>query len=289
MSVLTNADIRKLNSGNKLLIENFSDTCLEAASYDMRLGGSWAKSGAINILSDAYPSIVINPGQFILLTTYESLNMPNNLIGHNGIMSPWAKRGLVSLFSPQIDPGFQGILIVPVFNAGDGPISINFKDKIFTVEFVKTIRPVAVGWSDRYGKQDRIPSVQTPATTQPNIENLLSLIPKLNGVEEANRLLKKEVDELRSDLSLFKLSIVNDKIEKAKFTLTTKIGTRTLLVAGLTLVIGAITLIATVYPDAIKQKFEYFSGSKVEGEKTKNNYDNNIGELRQSSPVRRDD
>lgn len=113
MTVLVDHEIAEL-VGTDELIERFERSSLEGASYDMRLGKHYVRAGQVLLLTEQTPTLVIQPGDFVTLSSLEHINMPLNLVGHNGIMSPWAKRGLVSLFSPQIDPGFSGILIVPV-------------------------------------------------------------------------------------------------------------------------------------------------------------------------------
>lgn len=108
--------------------------------------------------------------------------MPLDLIGHNGIMSPWAKLGLVSLFSPQIDPGFKGFLIVPVFNAGDVPISITWKEKIFTVEFVRTTQKASFGWSEKHPEQDRMVIPVTPTHVRATLADIEPLQEKIKDI-----------------------------------------------------------------------------------------------------------
>lgn len=174
MTVLIDHDIQEL-AGSINLIVDFNESSLEGASYDMRLGPQYIKHGMIETLTDQKPTLVLLPGEFAILRSLEELNMPLNIIGHNGIMSPWAKRGLVSLFSPQIDPGFCGFLVVPVFNAGDAPISINYQQKIFTVEFVKTMREASFGWSNKHGRQDHLEVPATPSHIRPNLFDIEAL------------------------------------------------------------------------------------------------------------------
>src|SRR4051812_9728078 len=85
------------------LIEKFEASSLERATYDMRLGEEYARQGAVARLADAAPSLVLQPGDFALLTTHEELVMTLDLVAHLGLASQWARRGLVSLFSPQVD------------------------------------------------------------------------------------------------------------------------------------------------------------------------------------------
>ena len=92
------------------------------------------------------------------------------------------KLGLVSLFSPQIDPGFKGFLIVPVFNAGDIPISITWKEKIFTVEFVRTTQKASIGWSEKHGEQDRMVIPVTPTHVRATLADIEPLQSRIDEV-----------------------------------------------------------------------------------------------------------
>jgi hypothetical protein len=92
-------------------------------------------------------------------------------------------RGIVPLFGPQIDPGFCGILVVPIFNAGDAPVSLQFGEKIFTVEFVRTRRAASFGWSERNGRQHRIRSLHTAFESRPNLADISDIGRKVSALE----------------------------------------------------------------------------------------------------------
>jgi hypothetical protein len=94
-------------------------------------------------------------------------------------------RGIVPLFGPQIDPGFCGILVVPIFNAGDSPVSIPLGEKMFTVEFMRTTVPATYGWSERRGKQMRVPPLHTPHDTKPNLADISNLRDRVSTLENA--------------------------------------------------------------------------------------------------------
>ncbi|MBL0125343.1 MAG: hypothetical protein IPP88_22600 [Betaproteobacteria bacterium] len=175
MAVLADAEIQRLAEANNLIFP-FEKELLQGASYDMRLGAQYVKAGRTKHMQSEEPSIEVAPGEFVLISTFEKLDLPLDLIGHNGLMSPWAKRGLVCLFSPQIDPGFKGILVVPVFNAGDSSLNLRLGEPIFTIEFVKTSIPASFGWAERHGSQSVMSSViQPPTTSKANFDDIKQL------------------------------------------------------------------------------------------------------------------
>jgi deoxycytidine triphosphate deaminase len=198
MSVLVDSEIQNLSTSSDSLISPFEESFLQGASYDLTLGEQIARSGKIETLELRNPTLKIVPGEFVILSTHEKLNIPLNIIGHNGIMSKWAKRGLVSLFSPQIDPGFKGMLIVPVFNAGDSDISISLGDPIFTVEFVKTTIPAQRGWSERHGEQNKIKDLASPVINRPSLSDISRIREKLEESESKIVELQRDRDILQN-------------------------------------------------------------------------------------------
>lgn len=148
--VLVDHEIEKLVK-TKELIRRFDRKLLKGASYDLRLGQEFSTGGEAGMLSKSEPSCKLEPGQFILLTSHELLNLPKDVVGHAGLMSRWAQAGLISLFSPQIDPGFVGLIVVPLFNGGNAPISLRAGEPMFTVEFSRTAHEASFGWAEKRG------------------------------------------------------------------------------------------------------------------------------------------
>lgn len=256
MSVLVDVEIREL-SRLRGLIEPLDESSLQGASYDMRLGKQFVRHGAVGTLTNDAPTLVIPPGEFLLLTTMEFLRLPVNLVGHNGIMSNWAKRGLVSLFSPQIDPGFHGVLVVPVFNAGDVAIPIQLGEKIFTVEFVRTRKSASYGWSDRNGEQRGISNIYIPMATRPNMSDISQMMAKVESLEgklaqAMGRLdlfeatLKGEIREGSANL-WGEINVIKARIEALLSRRSTKYTLWGLVIAAITLALTAIALIVTFW------------------------------------------
>lgn len=156
-AVLVDREIKEL-AAEVGMIAPFEEAFLKGASYDLRLGGEYSTAGEHQTLSGEKVSCKLEPGQFILLTSHEHLKLPDNIVGHAGLISKWAQSGLISLFSPQIDPGFEGLIVVPLFNGGNAPISLRVKEPMFTVEFVRTTRTVARGWAEDHQPLLGIPS-----------------------------------------------------------------------------------------------------------------------------------
>lgn len=189
VSVLSDGEIRDLVHKTGL-ITPFREEALQGASYDMALGELMVIGGVPGKVARDNGGHELEPGSFVLVTTHERLRLPGDIIGHNGIMSPWARRGLVSLFSPQIDPGFEGVLEVPIFNAGDAGVRLLPGDQIFTVEFVRMSKQASYLWVERWGPKNPPSFPLPPKASRPNLIDVSELrndqresVVRMDGIE----------------------------------------------------------------------------------------------------------
>jgi deoxycytidine triphosphate deaminase len=51
------------------------------------------------------------------VTTHENLHLPHDIAGHIGVKSYYTRKGIVILSGLQIDPGFEGVLVIGMYNA----------------------------------------------------------------------------------------------------------------------------------------------------------------------------
>lgn len=63
--------------------------------------------------------------ELAVLTTREKINMPPDLVGRVGIRLSASKYGLIPLFGPQVDPGFEGRFYAIVYNASDQDFNLD--------------------------------------------------------------------------------------------------------------------------------------------------------------------
>jgi deoxycytidine triphosphate deaminase len=170
-AVLTDLAISRLVS-ERGLISDFHESSLQGASYDLRLGSEFFTRGKHSVLTEQQPSHRLDPGQFILLTSQECLTMPLDIVGHAGLMSKWAQRGLISLFSPQIDPGFRGRIVVPLFNGGHAPVTVKLGEPMFTIEFVRTTGWARLDWSATHAPLMGIPAAVEVEMVAPDLSDV---------------------------------------------------------------------------------------------------------------------
>ncbi|KAG8271473.1 hypothetical protein J6590_061028 [Homalodisca vitripennis] len=67
----------------------------------------------------------LHPGELALAVTMESITLPNNLIGWLDGRSSLARLGLmVHITAQRIDPGWQGKIVLEIYNAGKLPLGL---------------------------------------------------------------------------------------------------------------------------------------------------------------------
>lgn len=158
--LLTDKDIKQGIESGELIIEHFSEDCLQPASYDMRLGEEGiTSSGREKVNPQDKGLLTIPAGDFALVTTHERVKLKPRIAGHIGLRSHYARKGLILLSGPQIDPGFQGVLVLGLNNVSPSDLVIPHKEKFCTVEFYRLneepLRPYAGEYQDQSGISGR--------------------------------------------------------------------------------------------------------------------------------------
>jgi dCTP deaminase len=140
---MTDGEIKEsMAADGGLRIRNFAEASLQAASYDMRIGSKLLISNNEAELDlSKKPSATLVPGVFALVTTLESVELPDTIAGHIGVKSYYTRKGLVMLTGLQIDPGFQGVLVIGLYNASPRSLTLEYAAPFCTVEFHKLARP----------------------------------------------------------------------------------------------------------------------------------------------------
>ena len=143
--LLTDSEIKEVMKKEELVFENYEERMLQPASYDMRVGKTLLISGQENEINlEERGSVILKAGQFALVTTHENVKLSNIIVGHIGLKSYYVRKGVIILAGLQIDPGFNGVLVLGVYNASSRGISIDYLSPICTVEFHKLEKPVKV-------------------------------------------------------------------------------------------------------------------------------------------------
>jgi len=116
----------------------------EGVVFDFRLGAEFFVTGdkRPKYLTAGSPWLEIDPGQFGLLTTFETIRMPLDCIAFISMRFNKKKAGLVNVSGFHIDPGYEGKIVFSVYNAGPNTVSLKLKDDIFMIIFSKISIPI---------------------------------------------------------------------------------------------------------------------------------------------------
>ncbi len=174
--ILTHQQIVESHRAGDTVIDPFDKEQVEAASYDLRIGAQGATTSSkrvVNIREAGY--ILLKPGDFGVVTTYETLKFGLQNVGRIGLRSKYARKGLIATMGPQIDPGFHGRLIVGLTNLTPKPIWLAFKDDFLSVEFHRleqaSTKPCAGPYQGRLelGPEEIEAITETEAMTLPEV------------------------------------------------------------------------------------------------------------------------
>ncbi len=114
---------------------NIDNGNVEAVSCRLHLGSEVYVSGDDypQYLSEKNRWISLPRGQFALLLTRETINMPGNLFGLISIRMGKKEQGLINISGFHVDPNFEGKLIFSVFNAGPTDVVLRYGDDMFVM------------------------------------------------------------------------------------------------------------------------------------------------------------
>jgi len=121
---------------------------IKAASYELRVGEKYAIGDEVFSLSKS--EVLIFPKfEVVVVEILETLNLPDFLIGRWNIRTRWAYEGLIWVGGPQVNPGFRGKIMCPLWNLSNKEITIPYGEAIAVLDFATTT-PVT-------GKSNRAP------------------------------------------------------------------------------------------------------------------------------------
>ncbi|CAG9001239.1 MAG: dCTP deaminase [Candidatus Celerinatantimonas neptuna] len=92
----------------------------------------------------------LHPGELALAATYESVTLPDNLVGWLDGRSSLARLGLmVHVTAHRIDPGWSGKIVLEFFNSGKLPLALRPKMAIGALNFETLSAPAARPYNKR--------------------------------------------------------------------------------------------------------------------------------------------
>jgi len=158
---LCDKDIEQLIEQEKIVISPKPDeSMISGVSVDIRLGHEFRVfqdhtapyidlSGPREEVQKAMNSVMseeivipegeaffLHPGELALAVTYESVTLPDDIVGWLDGRSSLARLGLmVHVTAHRIDPGWSGQIVLEFFNSGKLPLALRPKMKIAALNF----------------------------------------------------------------------------------------------------------------------------------------------------------
>src|SRR5208283_2076177 len=129
-----------IKKNQQIFRENtFEKACVGQSSYDLRLGEDAYVVGkkAPRKLDKDRPYLVLKPGEFAILTCYEKISLPREIMGFITLRNPYKMQGLVNVSGFHVDPTFQEQLVFAVQNVGATDIRLKYMEPTFTIFFAK--------------------------------------------------------------------------------------------------------------------------------------------------------
>ncbi len=149
--ILTDHDIEETCKKQEIVIDPFESNQVQGATYDFRVGKQGATTSSkkiINIEKEGY--LLLKPGDFAIVVVLEKLRLSPQYVGRFGLRSKYARKGLIATTGPQIDPGYDGRLILGLTNLTPKAVSLPYKDDLVSVEFHRLEKPSTKPYSGPY-------------------------------------------------------------------------------------------------------------------------------------------
>jgi len=149
--ILSDHDIKQRISDGDIVIEPFESAHVEPASVDLRLGEDWKvlRRGGTNYLDSKQPSgglsytdkrgeMFIQPDQLVLGTTFEHIELPDDIAAHVIGRSTLGRLGVsIHQTAGFIDPGFAGEITLELSNHGPTTVKLYPEQRVCQIVFTE--------------------------------------------------------------------------------------------------------------------------------------------------------
>lgn len=146
--IISDKTLMDMINKKTLLVDPLDKEQIQPASIDIRIGNTYSivedlPSGIINldeeikykqITADKY---LLLPGQFVLATTMEYFELPDDITAFVEGRSSLGRMGLFIQNAGWVDPGFKGEITLELFNANRCAIELNVGRRVGQLVFAK--------------------------------------------------------------------------------------------------------------------------------------------------------
>lgn len=162
--ILSDKSILKMLREGSLQISPVQEEQIQPASVDIRLGNTFSivedsPTGILTLNEEIrYKTITTDrylllPGQFVLATTMETIQLPNDLTAFVEGRSSLGRLGLFIQNAGWVDPGFAGEITLELFNANRCAIELCAGRRVGQLVFARMDCPALHPYSGKYQNQ----------------------------------------------------------------------------------------------------------------------------------------
>ena len=124
---------------------------VQPASVDLCLDNAIKTIDGEKFYLDEKSMYVLQPGEFVLGSTIEQVNIPTDIVARVEGRSSIGRLGvMVHVTAGYIDPGFNGNITLELFNCSDKPFQLNYGDRLCQIVFETLSSPCKHPYNGKY-------------------------------------------------------------------------------------------------------------------------------------------
>ena len=162
--ILSDRTILKMLDEKSLVINPVTKEQIQPASVDIRLGNTFGVvddtpsniitlESQINYKTITTDTYLIMPGEFVLATTMEYFELPDNLTAFVEGRSSLGSMGLFIQNAGWVDPGFKGEITLELYNANRCAIELKAGRRVGQLVFAEMDAPAINPYNGKYQGQ----------------------------------------------------------------------------------------------------------------------------------------
>ena len=162
--ILSDKTLMRMIENKELIVEPLEKEQIQPASVDIRLGNTFSivedtSTGIINLENEIkYKTITSNsyillPNQFVLATTMEYFDLPDDLTAFVEGRSSLGRMGLFIQNAGWVDPGFKGEITLELYNANRCAIELKAGRRVGQLVFAKMDETALNPYNGKYQGQ----------------------------------------------------------------------------------------------------------------------------------------
>ncbi len=146
--ILSDKTLMRMIENKELVVDPIEKEQIQPASVDIRLGNTFSivedtSTGIINLENEikyktiTTDSYILLPNQFVLATTMEYFDLPDDLTAFVEGRSSLGRMGLFIQNAGWVDPGFKGEITLELYNANRCAIELKAGRRVGQLVFAK--------------------------------------------------------------------------------------------------------------------------------------------------------